>query len=119
MRKKLPLLAWVWLWGCPGLVWATDLKILPAEITLTGPHASQRLEVLSEASSKYVGDVTPQAKFVSSNPKIASVDEAGVVRAAGDGEAVITATQGGRRVTARVKVQKVKAPFAWSFRNHV
>jgi hypothetical protein len=101
------------------LVWATDLKILPAEITLTGPHASQRLIVLAEASGKHVADLTTRAKFASSNPKIASVDEAGVVRASGDGEAVITASQGGRRVTARVKVQKVKAPFAWSFRNHV
>src|SRR5262249_41173397 len=57
----------------------------------------------------------------SSNPAVATVDAAGIVRAVGDGEAVITATQGARpkTATARVRVEKTKEPFTWSFRNHV
>jgi hypothetical protein len=63
--------------------------------------------------------LTEKAKFVSSDPKVASVDDAGVVNAVGDGEAMITGRVGASKATARVKVVKFKAPFAWSFRNHV
>src|SRR5690242_14793299 len=66
-----------------------------------------------------VGDLTEQARFSSSNPAVAAVDEGGVVRPVADGEAVITAAAGGGQATAKVRVRKVKEPFAWSFRNHV
>jgi Protein of unknown function (DUF1553)/Protein of unknown function (DUF1549) len=98
---------------------AADLKVLPAEVDLTGPHASQRLIVLSDAGGQMVGDLTEQAKFSSSNPAVAAVDEGGVVRPVAGGEALITATVGGGQATAKVRVSKVKEPFAWSFRNHV
>jgi hypothetical protein len=96
-----------------------EIKVLPAETTLVGPHARQRLIVLAESGGQFVGDKTAAAKFTSSNPAVAVVDGSGAVRAAGDGEAVITAAVGGERAVARMRVAKVKAPFAWSFRNHV
>src|SRR5437868_5898172 len=83
---------------------AVDLKILPAEVSLTGTHACQRLIVLAEADGQYVGDRTNLAQFVSSNPAVATVDEAGVVRASADGDAVVTASHRGKQTTARVKV---------------
>jgi hypothetical protein len=98
---------------------AADLKVLPADVSLTGPHARQRLLVLAKEGGGYVGDLTEKAKFTSSNPAVARVDEAGNVTAAGDGEAVITGTQGGKRATAKVKVARAGEPFTWSFRNHV
>jgi hypothetical protein len=98
---------------------SAGVKLLPGDITLTGPQASQRLLVVSEADGKVVGDVTAEAKFASSNPAVATVDETGVVRAAGDGEAVVTATRGGEQVAAKVKVTKAKEAFVPSFRNHV
>src|SRR5262249_25465128 len=98
---------------------AAELKILPADVTLTGPHASQRLLVLAEDKGQMVGERTPQAKFTSSRPAVATVDAAGVVRAAGDGEATITATAEGKQATVKVTVRKTKEPFTWSFRNHV
>ncbi len=98
---------------------AADLKILPADVTLTGPHASQRLLVLAEESGQVVGERTPQAKFTSSHPTVASVDDGGVVRTAGNGEATITALVEGKRATVKVTIRKVKEPFTWSFRNHV
>jgi hypothetical protein len=104
---------------CAGPVGVADLKILPADVTLTGPNASQRLLVLAEENGQVVGDQTPQAKFTSSHPAVAAVDAAGVVRAAGDGEATVTATVEGKRASVKVTVRKVKEPFAWSFRNHV
>src|SRR5438046_297313 len=98
---------------------AADLKLLPAETTLSGPHATQRLLVLSDDGGRIVGDVTSKATFASSNPAVVTVDKSGTVRAVGDGEAVITASDAGKQVTARVKVGKTKEPFTWSFRNHV
>jgi hypothetical protein len=98
---------------------AADLKVLPSELPLAGPHATQRLIVLAEESGKLISDLTDQAKFTSSNPAVATVDEAGTVRAVGNGEAVITATHSGKAVTAHVTVTGAKEPFTWSFRNHV
>src|SRR5205823_4565301 len=98
---------------------SAELRILPAEVTLTGPQATQRPLVVAEASGKVIGERTGQAQFVSSQPSVAAVDSAGMLQAVGDGEATITATADGKPATARVKVRKFKEPFTWSFRNHV
>src|SRR5262245_54802586 len=92
-------------------IFAAELKVLPADIALTGPQTSQRLIVLVEENGKPTGDVTSQAKLTSSNPTVAAVDEAGVVRPVGDGEAVITAHHDSKTAAARVKVTKAKEPF--------
>src|SRR5205085_4438635 len=70
-------------------------------------------------AGKVDGDVTERAKFASSNPAVARVEEDGTVRAVGDGAAVITATEGKRQAAAKVRVVGAKAPFTWNFRNHV
>src|SRR5262249_13732952 len=98
---------------------AAELKLLPAEVTLTGPQARQQLLVLIESDGKPTGDVTAQAKFTSSNPAVVAVDETGVVQAVGDGAAVITATHDGKQATAKVKVTKAREPHVPSFRNEV
>jgi hypothetical protein len=98
---------------------AANLRVQPSEVTLTGPQASQRLLVVAVEGDAVVGDHTAQAKFVSSNPSIATVDAAGVVRTAGDGTAFITATYADQEATITVKVARFREPFTWSFRNHV
>jgi hypothetical protein len=112
--------------ACSFLVWLTaanlllaDLRIAPDRIVLTGPQASQRLLILSAAGGKIDGDRTDQAKFVSTNPTVAVVDETGVVRAKGDGEAIVTAHLGDEKVSTKVKVVGTQEAFEWSFRNHV
>jgi hypothetical protein len=100
-------------------VCGAGITILPNEITLTGPSATQRLIVLSIDAGKITGDLTDQAKFTSSNPAVATVNETGFVRAAADGSAVITASCGGKGSTAKVTVVKSHEPLTWSFRNHV
>jgi hypothetical protein len=102
-----------------GPVTAGDLILLPSEVPLTGPHAGQQLLALDAADGLAVADRTARATFTSSNPAVAAVDAAGVVRAVGDGEAVVTATVEGRSARARVTVTGAKAPAEWSFRNHV
>ncbi len=99
-------------------VGAADLTILPGDITLTGPHAAQRLLVASEEGGAVVGDRTAKATFTSANPAVAVV-ESGVVRPVGDGETTITATLNGQQATAKVKVVRAKEPIDWSFRNDV
>src|SRR5207248_1834142 len=98
---------------------AADLKLLPADISLRGPDASQRLIVLSEEGGHFVGDLTGLAKWTSSNLAVATVDGSGMVRAAGDGEAILTAKVDGQQVTAKVQVANARDPITPSFRNHV
>ncbi|HEV3447974.1 MAG TPA: DUF1553 domain-containing protein [Gemmataceae bacterium] len=95
------------------------LKLLPAETTLAGPQASQRLILLAQMDGRFVSDVTSHGEFTSSNPAVATVDAGGVVRPAADGEALITASHNGKQATARVKVSRIKEDSPWSFRNHV
>jgi hypothetical protein len=98
---------------------ADDLHILPADTTLTGPQAGQRLVVVAEDSRQVVDDRTSKVEFASSNSAVATVDQGGMVRPVTDGEAIITASEEGRKATAHVKVVQTRAPFTWSFRNHV
>jgi hypothetical protein len=96
-----------------------ELKLLPADVTLTGPHASQRLVVVAEDGGKVVADRSPDAKFTSSQPAVATVDQLGVVRPGADGEAVITATHGDSQASTRVKVVRAKDATPFSFTNDV
>ena len=96
-----------------------ELKILPADVTLTGPGAFQRLLVVEAEKSQIVGDRTPAAKFASSNPAVATVSDKGTLRAVGDGTAVITATHDGGQSTLKVTVVKTKETASESFSNHI
>jgi hypothetical protein len=98
---------------------AAELKVVPTEVRLTGPQASQRLLVLVEENGKVVGDRTPLARFSSSDEAVVKIDARGVVQAVGDGEATITARQDGKSATATVKVKGAKGETAPSFRNDV
>jgi hypothetical protein len=102
-----------------GAAAGADLRVHPAEVVLTGPRASQQFLVVDETDGRTVADRTAAAKFQSSAPEVASVDAAGVVRPAGDGEAVVTATVGGRTAAAKVRVVQAKRDTAPSFRHHV
>src|SRR5262245_58559373 len=81
---------------------AEELVLAPAETTLTGPQAAQRVVVFAKDGGYCVGDRTAAATFSSSNPAVATVDDAGCVRAVGDGEALITAVVSGQKATGRV-----------------
>src|SRR5438270_5211148 len=98
---------------------AADLQVLPTDVVLTGPTASQRLLVLSVANGKVVADLTEKAKFTSSNPGVASVDKTGIVKAVGDGQTLITSSVRGDHVIVNVRVSKTKESSAPSFRNDI
>ncbi len=97
---------------------AQKIAVLPPSVELTGPEARQQL--IAEATlTNHQEDWTRTAEWSSSDPKIATVDEHGLVRPIADGDATITARANGITATAPVHVKDSHAPFTWSFRNHV
>ncbi len=106
----------LWLAALPAF--AQQLAVLPPSVELAGPEARQ--ELIAEATlGDHQEDWTAATQWSSSDPKIATVDEHGTVRPAGDGEARITAKAKGATATVVVRVRDSHTPFTWSFRNHV
>ncbi len=95
-----------------------DFVVLPGSVDLNGPEAYQQL--LAEASvDGHQEDWTRSAQWTSSDPNVAKVDQTGMVRPVGDGQAVITVTAQGRTAAITVHVKDAHAPFTWTFRNDV
>ena len=99
-------------------LFAQTLAIYPKDVALSTAESRQQL-ILQAAVGDHEEDWTKQARWTSSNSSIAAVDAAGVVAPVGDGEAIVTATANGKTATVRVAVKGSRAPFTWSFRNHV
>jgi hypothetical protein len=97
---------------------AQDFAILPNSVELTGPEA--RHQLLAEATvDGRQEDWTRAGQWSSSNPKIATVDQTGLVTPLSDGQVTITAKAQGRSASASVRVKNARAAFTWSFRNDV
>jgi hypothetical protein len=95
-----------------------SLVLLPAEIKLSGSEAVQMLLVEQVRDGHFVGELTEDLVFESSNPEVVAVEE-GEARPKANGQATITVKAGGRMATATVTVDGLEKPFRWSFRNHV
>lgn len=102
-----------------GAAAADDLAVHPAGVMLTGSRATQQLLVVTESGGRAVADRTADARFRSADPKVATVDESGVVHPVGDGETVVTATVDGRSAASRVRVSAAGKASPPSFRHHV
>ena len=100
--------------GKPGKV--SRLQILPQKFTLHGQRTQQQLVLTGLAGSQIVRDVTGEAKYVSSNPRVALVN-AGVVYPVGNGVATITATVGNLEASTEVTVAGMQKPSPVSFKN--
>ncbi len=104
---------------CADAASSPSVAIAPPTIPLTGPRATQRLLVLDANAGRAIADRTADAAFTSSAPTICTVDASGIVHAADDGTATVTATVNGRTATATVTVSGTKAPAVPDFRNHI
>ncbi len=112
MRHRILLLL------VPVCAFAESLTILPSKVELTGPEARQQL--IAEASAgRYQEDWTRKAEWKAADPKIVTIEKAGLIRPAGDGETTVTASADGRTATVHITVKGSHDPFTWSFRNHV
>ncbi|HKE25721.1 MAG TPA: DUF1549 domain-containing protein [Bryobacteraceae bacterium] len=90
----------------------------PPSVELAGPEARQQLIAEATVADRQE-DWSGAAEWASSDPKVATVDEHGLVRPAGDGTARITVRARGQSAAVEVRVSNAHAPFTWSFRNQV
>ncbi|MEX2016748.1 MAG: DUF1549 domain-containing protein, partial [Candidatus Hydrogenedentales bacterium] len=96
------------------------MEALPSQIELT--HRGALHGVLVERvddEGRFAGDVTADAAFASSGEGVATVDDAGVVTAVGDGEAIITATIGEATMDVPVTVRGAGTAHVPSFKHEV
>ncbi len=82
-----------------------SLTILPGTEQLSeAGNSAQFLAVGTYSDTPRTADVTHQVSWASSNPKVATVDAAGVVTAMGPGKAIITAQEKNGAVSATQKI---------------
>ena len=110
-----------WVQGAeePGIAASLSLRPYPAQVSLRGPEAAQQLVVDGVAADGSIRDVTSQARFSSSAPAVATVDESGTITARGDGEASIQIQVGERTAVVPVSVRDVAAGIPVNFANQV
>src|SRR5688572_21756926 len=82
-----------------------NLLVFPAQFQLDGPRDEQRVGSLGEYADGRRWDLSREAVIVTSNPKIALVEQ-GVIRPVADGQATLTVSAAGQIKTIAVKVVK-------------
>jgi hypothetical protein len=98
-------------------VLAADLRVFPPDISLSGLRSQQQLLVFESGS--LTADRTESAKYVSANPKVATVDTSGVVLPVADGETTISVQVAEQAATVKVRVVGMQDKSPPSFRNEV
>lgn len=104
----------------PVLPAPTSLQITPAEVTIHGGQAIQRLVVTGKAADPtFQHDYSRVVSYKSSNPKIATVSTDGVITPLANGEVEITAMHGGQSAKGKVTVASVGSEPPISFRGQI
>ncbi len=97
----------------------SSILIQPQRVLLRGPDAVQQLAVDGVGAAAESHDVTMQARFESSAPTVATVDESGLITAQGDGQATVTVRVGKQESTISVAVKDFAARLPVHFGNQV
>jgi len=120
MRHALVFLGILVYWLAPtaGAETAERVVLFPPECKLTGPESRQALIVQRIERGEVGRALAAGLQWSSSDSKIATVI-GGVVTPVHDGSATITVKVGAQTATAKVVVEGMSRPFAWSFRGHV
>ena len=95
-----------------------SLVILPAQFKLSGAAAQQTLLVEQLRDHHFVGQITNDITFASSDTNVVTVKD-DVALPIRNGVATVQVKVGGQTVSAQVTVENMEKPFEWSFRNHV
>lgn len=102
---------------------AADFHIHPASVTLTGNFARAQLLVGERAANDTTDERTPdrthQARYVSSDPRIVSVNDTGLLLAKGNGAATVTVTANGITHSVAVTVCDIVSQPAIGFKGQV
>jgi hypothetical protein len=96
-----------------------NLTVYPTQIILDGPRAQHRLGVNGSSSDGRESDLSREAKLTSSAPAVATVEAGAVIRAVGDGDAVVTVHAGGLSKTVSVSVRRATADVPVSFTQEI
>lgn len=99
---------------------AETLQLLPGDINLHGPQATQRLLPLWHDGSKFITTILTKPVWTSSNPEVVTVTN-GRLTPIGNGSADVTVStrDGKHSATTRVTVTAMDQNVAWEFRRHV
>ncbi len=94
------------------------IQLLPSDIRLSGPAATQRLLVQNTADHLTKGWIGEESVWQSSDESIVRVSD-GMLTPVANGRATITVSHQGRKAVARVHVVGMEADAQFTFRNHV
>ncbi|MFN8854813.1 MAG: Ig domain-containing protein, partial [Planctomycetaceae bacterium] len=97
---------------------AESFAILPSEIVLDGPHATQRVVVERLVDGRAAGDVTPQVRWTLADPALAQWND-GVLQPRQDGQTRLQAEVAGQTIEAVLTVRGSTRHEPWSFRHDV
>ena len=117
MKYIFSILILVTVVGCSslpeGAPQVANISLTPGKVSLRVSE-QQRLLVNGELDGHEV-DITHYAKFVSENPKVASVDKNGLVRAVEEGEVVLQVRYGPHKgkITVSVKARQADEPLSF------
>ena len=105
-----------WTPAAAGSSTVLSLRLLPEEVVLSGPGASQRVLVLGRGADGLERDVTSRSRFSLAPGGIAQVDPAGRVTSLVEGETSLQVRMGGLTAQAPVHVSPkgVQRPFSFS-----
>ncbi len=95
------------------------LTITPAVASLSGTEAAQHLLVTATFRDGATRDVTDEAVFATSTPKLLTVSKFGEVSGMGDGQGAVAAKWGGKTAVAKIVTSGMKTPVTVSFVNDV
>jgi hypothetical protein len=97
----------------------TRLAAHPQKLTLKGADDAPQLLVTGERANGRPIDLTGDATYTVSDPKVARVDATGRVYPLADGTAEVTAKFGDRAVTVPLTVTATATPLPINFANHI
>ncbi|MFV0446174.1 MAG: DUF1553 domain-containing protein, partial [Planctomycetaceae bacterium] len=117
-RIEAWLAAVVLLSGSVTTCWAAEAMILPQQVTLEGPAASQVLVVQQVEGANFRQQLTG-IEWSSADPQVATVSRDGVVTPVADGETAVLGQSQGQSFRVPVRVQGARQQQQWSFRNDV
>jgi len=118
MRESLYIAAWILaasLIGAPLAAQPGKLTIYPEDAILFGEGARQHIAVTWTDADGMARDVTTQAKIELTGPAAARLEQPGLVRALGAGNARLTASWGGATASANVEVRAAGGSRELSF----
>ncbi len=98
---------------------AAPLAVTPATTVLDHPEETQQLLVTGQSADGRAIDLTRLAKYRVEDPKIAEVDELGLVRPLKDGKTQVVVEHGGQSQRVAVTVQGVDQPVPLSFHREI